>query len=341
MPTLFGRYYTRREIEQRVGCMDQLAFIRPMVLDDGRGRGIRGFQVSTGGGLEFNVMADRCLDILDFRHNGRSLCWHSGVGPVSPAFYEAEGENFLRSFFGGMVTTCGLTNAGSPSEDEGKAYPLHGRIANTPAERIRWSADWEGDDYVLLIEGEVRETRVFGPRLVLKRRIRTTLGSLSVSIEDTVENEGFSEEPCLLLYHVNTGFPVLDEGSELRIDSQVTPLGDFATAGLNEWNRAIAPTHNIEEQCYVHDVITDAEGMAQAEIWNERIGLGFRVRYRKAELPHLWQWKMMCERDYVMGLEPVNCGPGGRAAARASGQVGILPPRGSISHRVVLEAFER
>lgn len=311
-----------------------------MALTDGRGHGVRGFQVSTGGGLEFNVLADRCLDILDFRHNGRSLCWHSGVGPVSPAYYEAEGDNFLRSFFGGMLTTGGLTNAGSACEDEGRAYPLHGRIANTPAERVRWSAGWEGDEYVLRIAGEVRETRVFGPRLVLKRQIRTVLGSSSVTIEDTVENEGFSEEPFLLLYHVNAGFPVLDEGSEVRIDSRVTPLGEFAASGLDAWTRAIAPVHNIAEQCYVHDVVPDAEGMAQAELWNERIGLGFRVRYRKAELPHLWQWKMMAERDYVMGLEPVNCGPGGRAAARAANQVGILPPRGSITHRVVLEAFE-
>ena len=311
-----------------------------MTLDDGRGHGIRGYQVSTGGGLDFNVLADRCLDILDFRHNGRSLCWHSGVGPVSPAYYEADGANFLRSFFGGMLTTCGLTNAGTPCEDEGKTYPLHGRIANTPAERVRWSADWEGGEYVLQIEGEVREARVFGPRLVLKRRIRTALGSSSVMIEDTMENEGFSEEPFLLLYHVNAGFPVLDEGAEVYIDSRVTPLGEFAAAGLDAWTRAIAPTHNLAEQCYVHDVAADADGMAQAEIWNGRIGLGFRVRYRKAELPYLWQWKMMGERDYVMGLEPVNCGPGGRAAARAAKQVGILPPRGSVTHRVVLEAFE-
>lgn len=340
MALVYGKSFSRAEIERRVGSMDQLAFIRPVTLDDGRARSIRAFQVSTGSGLEFTVLADRCLDLPDFRHNGRSLCWHSGVGPVAPGFFESDGLDWLRSFFGGMLTTCGLGNAGSPSEDEGLAYGLHGRIGNTPAERVAWGAEWVGDDYVLWIHGEMREARVFGPRLVLKRRISTVLGSSAVTIDDTVENEGYSEEPVLLLYHVNAGFPVLDEGSIVRIDSKVTALGDFAAQGISESDTAVSPVHAIAERCYVHDIAPDANGMAKAEIWNPRINLGFRVQFRKAELPNLWQWNMFGERDYVMGLEPGNCGPGGRATARASGQVRVLPPRGSVSHRVVLEAFE-
>jgi hypothetical protein len=320
--------------------MDQLAFVRPITFDDGRARGMRAFQVSTGSGLEFTTLADRCLDIPDFRHNGRSICWNSGVGPAGPGFYDAGGLNWLRSFFGGMLTTCGLGNAGSSCEDGGAAYGLHGRIANTPAERVAWGAEWVGGDYVLWVSGEMREARVFGPRLVLRRRISTSLGSNSVTIEDTVENEGHSEEPFLLLYHVNAGFPVLDEGSEVRIDSTVTPLGDFAAEGLSDSMNGTAPNHGIAERCYVHDIKPDSGGMAQAELWNPRIGLGFRVRYRKAELPNLWQWNMFGERDYVMGLEPGNCGPGGRAVAKANGQVCVLPPRGSVAHRVVLEVFE-
>jgi len=31
---------------------------------------------------------------------------------------------------------------------------------------------------------------------------------------------------------------------------------------------------------------------------------------------------------------------GGRAVAKANGQVCVLPPRGSVAHRVVLEVFE-
>ncbi len=340
MPTLHGRTYSRADLERRVGDMSQLAGIRASTLDDGRGRSARILHLHTGSGLEATLTVDRGLDILDFRHYGRSLAWHSGLGPVAPAFYEADGLEWLRSFSGGMLTTCGLGNVGSPNEDEGRPYGQHGRIANTPAENVAWGAEWQGEEYVLWARGDVREARVFGPRLVLRRTITTALGSSRIVIEDTVENEGFDEEVFMLLYHVNAGFPALDDDAEVRIDSAVRPHDDEAKAHLDEWTRADAPRHGVPEQVFIHEPVPDADGFGLAELVNARLGLGFRVRFRSAELPYLWQWKMMGERDYVMGLEPCNCGPGGRAKARAAGQTGHLPPRGFVMHRVELEAFD-
>jgi hypothetical protein len=340
MPELYGKAFSRADIERRVGSMDQLAGIRPSVMEDGRARGTRILHAHTGSGLEFTVAVDRCLDILDFRFGGRSLAWHSGAGVVAPALYEHDGLNWLRSFYGGMVTTCGLGNVGAPSEDAGRDYGLHGRVANTPAENVAWGAEWNGDDYVLWIRGEIRDARVFGPRLVLRRHISTMLGSSKIVLEDIVENEGFDDEPFMLLYHTNTGFPLLDDDAEVRIAGSVTPHDDAALANLAGWTHATAPQHGVAEQVFIHDADADADGMAQAELVNTRLGLGYRIRFRKAELPHLWQWKMMGERDYVMGLEPCNCGPGGRAAAREAGDIGALPPRGFVSHRIELEAFE-
>lgn len=341
MPDLFGSQWTRADVERRVGDMDQLAGIRPSVLTDGRGRSVRILHVHTGSGLEFTVLPDRGLDVLDFRHAGRSLAWHSGTGPAAPSLYEPEGLEWLRSFYGGMLTTCGLSNAGSPCIEDGVAYGQHGRISNTPAENVTWGAEWNGDDYVLWIAGRLREPRVFGPRLSLHRRISTFLGSSQVTIEDTVENDGFSDEIFLLLYHVNTGFPLLDESAEVRITSAMKPFDANAQAGQASWWKVTAPQHGVPEQVFIHDVTPNADGMAQAELVNPSLNLGFRVRFRKEELPHLWQWKMMGERDYVMGLEPCNCGPGGRVAARQAGDVGRLGPRGFVAHRVELEAFTR
>lgn len=340
MPILHGKTWSRADLERRVGDMSQLAGIRAGEVTDGRGRSVRTLHIHTGGGLEATVVVDRCLDVLDFRHNGRSLAWHSGMGPVAPQFHEPQGLEWLRSFSGGMLTTCGLGNAGSPNEDEGVSYGLHGRIANTPAENVAWGAEWNGDDYVLWVKGDVREARVFGPRLVLRRTLSTALGSSKLVIEDTVENEGFSGEAFMLLYHVNAGFPVLDTAAEVRITGTMQPHDENARAHADEWSRATAPQHGVPEQVFIHEPTPDADGFAQAELFNARLGLGFRVRYRAAELPYLWQWKMMGERDYVMGLEPCNCGPGGRANARAAGQTGHLPPRGFVMHRVELEAFE-
>jgi hypothetical protein len=60
---------------------------------------------------------------------------------------------------------------------------------------------------------------------------------------------------------------------------------------------------------------------------NRRLGngLGLRLRYRLAELPFFTQWKMLGDREYVLGLEPGNCRPIGRAATRAAGELVELP----------------
>ena len=61
----------------------------------------------------------------------------------------------------------------------------------------------------------MRETRVFGPNLVLKRKISARVGSSWLQIEDTVRNEGFKPAPLMLLYHLNLWWPRLDESSRL------------------------------------------------------------------------------------------------------------------------------
>jgi hypothetical protein len=339
MPEICGKTLSRADIERRVGSMEQLAGLRASTLSDGRGTGVRILHAHTGSGLEFTLALDRCMDVVDFRYNGRSLAWHSGTGIAGPGLYEHEGTNWLRSFAGGMLTTCGLGNVGAPCGDEAARYGLHGRIANSPAENVSWGAEWNGDDYVLWMRGDVRDARVLGPRLVLRRSISTALGSSRIVIEDTVENEGFGDEPFMLLYHSNTGFPLLDDDAEVSIAGSVTPYDDEARAHRDDWTRVSAPRHGVSEQVFIHDVDADADGMGQAELVNARLGLGYRIRFRKAELPHLWQWKMMGERDYVMGLEPCNCGPGGRTAAMEAGDIGRLPPRGFVAHRIELEAF--
>jgi hypothetical protein len=53
-------------------------------------------------------------------------------------------------------------------------------------------------------------------------------------------------------------------------------------------------------------------------------GLSLTIRYRKDELPYLWQWRNFCERAYVMGIEPGNADMRGRAYNRERGTLPIL-----------------
>ena len=169
MPSIFGRPFEREELRRLVGGMAQLAGIRLVDLADGRVRGMRAAEVFTGSGFRFQVLLDRGLDLGAAEHAGRPLAWlHPALG--SPALHEPGGIGWLRTFGGGLVTTCGLDHFGPP-DPEGEGYGLHGRASHLPAENLRVRQEWRGDEYVLEIEGETRQARLFGENLRLERRL--------------------------------------------------------------------------------------------------------------------------------------------------------------------------
>ena len=71
-----------------------------------------------------------------------------------------------------------------------------------------------------------------------------------------------------------------------------------------------------------------ADGRVTAKVNNPGFGggrgLSLTIRYRKDELPYLWQWRNFKERAYVMGVEPGNAHMHGRAYNREHGTLPIL-----------------
>lgn len=279
-------HLSRQELLQRVGQMDQVAGIKLFEAADGVARGSRVFQVWTGSGLSFSVLADRALDISACHYRGLSLAWISAVGEAHPAYYEPEGVGWLRSFQGGLLVTCGLDQFGYPSQDEGEALGLHGRLSNLPARYVNYRTGWRGDDYELEITGEIRQTRVFGENLVLRRRISTALESNKIRLEDEVTNEGFAASPSMILYHFNLGYPLLSETAHLEVKVEKTIPRDAETeAGLGDWMNFHPPTDGYREQVFRHTPAADPEGYVKVEVRNPALGLGLRWRYRQADLP--------------------------------------------------------
>jgi hypothetical protein len=342
MASLYGRHWSRQEILQHVGHMDQVAGIKLVEASDGLGRGCRMLQVWTGSGLNFTVTADRALDISACRFKGIPLAWASSVGVVHPAHYEPEGLGWLRSFPGGLLATCGLDQFGTPSSDAGEALGLHGRAGNLPARCVGYRTYWTEDDYELEITGEVRQTRVFGENLVLRRRISTQLGSSRIRIADAVTNEGFSPQPHMILYHFNLGFPLVSEDARLHLDvEQTIPRDEDAAAGLADWSRFQPPTAGYREQVFRHVATADEEGQVHVELGNPTLGIGLRWSYDGTSLPHLFQWKMMGQGTYVLGIEPANSsGVEGRAVARQRGDLPHLEPGKSRRYTLAVEVIE-
>jgi Domain of unknown function (DUF4432) len=333
MAQLYGRRWTREELLRHTGDLAQVAGIRPCRLEGGRADRMRALEVVAGDGLRFTVLADRCLDVPSCEYRGVPLVWHSRNGLVAPEYYEPEGQQWLRSFFGGLLTTCGLTQVGPACEDDGEPLGLHGRIANAPAEDVRWGGEWHGDEHTLWVSGVMRETRIFGEDLRLERRISTRLGGRSIHIRDRVENRGDKGTPLMVLYHINAGFPLLASGARLIVrDNAMEPRDDRAREGVAEHARFGPPQRGWTEQVYYHDVMADAEGWARCALVNEALdlpfgrGLGLQVSWRRDQLLNLVEWKQLGEGDYVVGMEPANCRPEGRCAARQNGRLEFIGP---------------
>lgn len=325
------------ELRKKSGDLNALAGIKDYVFNDGPAKGIRAFDLRNGKGLEVTIAADRGLDIPYLYFKGHNIGLLNKVGLRSPYLFQEEaGIGYLRQFFGGMMTTCGLTYAGAAEEDGGRVLGLHGPYSNTPAQEVSARVEYEGDDKVLVVSGMVRESDVFGPNVVLHRTLKLNTETNELKIHDIVENQGFSTSPLMLLYHINFGYPMLDDGAKTYFSTQeVTPRDAFAKEGLDKFDLMEEPGIERDEQCYFHT--KHGEGEAFAMIHNEKLGIAAMVRYDKERFPLLCEWKCMRAGDYALGLEPTTCGVLSRAEARRNGSLCYIEPGECREFNVTIE----
>lgn len=318
-----------------IGHDSQLYGIEEHRLVGGKGDGMRVIEVNNGIGLELTLVPDRCLDIARLRANGRNCSYMSPCGYVAPAYYDNQGDSWLKSFTAGFLTTCGFENVGTPNTDEGEVLPLHGSIANQPAEQV-W---WQEEDGWLVVNGTVKDERIFGRKLRLHRQIRVSLTENAFEIADCIENTGDRTEPFEMLYHMNMGYPLLDEDSVVTVPADsVVPRNDHAAEDLANCLQMEKPTRGYEERCYYHQ-FGGEKGLAS--IWQPKLSLGLEITFATKELDHFTEWKMMGVRDYVLGLECGNCSPDGRDVMRKTGELKFIEPGQAKAHTVHVRILEK
>jgi hypothetical protein len=324
----------------------QLADIRPFELSDGPERGVRALRVRNAAGLDFTILADRGMGLYDAQFRGVPLAWLSSVGVTHPACAEQPGLGWLRTWPGGLLTPCGLTQVGSPCHDNGEELGLHGRLSNLAAQQLKWGAGWQDDRYVLWAEGVLIETSVLGVNLALNRRISTTLDEAKMWIEDRVENRGIAPAPLMVLQHFNLGFPLADSTARLVLPAHTTvPRDEAARPGLAHCLEFDDPIDGCAEEVFYHDLQADAEGKVEVRLvnpaFNNGQGLGVAWRYSKAEYPVLTEWKMMRAGFYAVGVEPGNCRVEGRVKERERGTLQMIAPREVRTFSIELEFFNK
>lgn len=336
---IFGKDLKKDEILKKIGDISQLGSFKMYEFIDGVSRGIRAVDIKSPCGLDMTVLLDRAMDISYLSYKSIPIGWKSATRETSAVYYESRGFELLRTFYGGLLTTCGLTNMGFPSVDEGEELGLHGRISNISGENVCYDGRWKDDRYVMQVTGKVREAKVFGDKLQLERKITTWMDVPKIVIEDTVENIGFIKSPLMILYHVNIGYPVLDSSSTLlEPEAKVTPRDKEAEKGLDNFSNFSEPITGFKEQVYFHDIEKDSKGNANVAIVNEKFdngkGIGIWLKYSKNTLPHLIQWKMMGEGEYVCGIEPANSLVRGRKIEREEKTLKFIEPGERINYRL-------
>lgn len=351
---LHGQDLDRDRLARLSGDLSALGGVRSVLLDDGAERGIRALEFRTGTGLAFDVLVDRAMDIGPAEHAGRSFGWRSATGFRHPGLHDYRDEDglaWLRSF-SGLVVTAGLDHTLFTAEVDAAQYRypyrksvwngLHGRIANTPARLIGYGEEWRSaETCTLWAEGEVRQAAVFGEHLRLRRRIEADLGSNSIRLTDTVTNNGFDPTPHMLLYHINLGWPLVDEGARLVAPISRTRVStDSVQQQRVSYQRFPSPQPGFVEQVYAHDVVAGEDGRVAAAVINERLQMGVQVEWSAKELPYFFEWLHLREGAYAVGLEPSTHDVGGETAARADGSMIWLGAGESRSYHTVFSVLD-
>ena len=336
------KYYNinREKLREYSATPEQLAWARLSALEDGNGRGMRIIDVNNGSGLNFTVVPDRGLDVVEALYKGIPIAFRASAGYVNGAKYEADGFGWLRSWAGGLITTCGLRSVGPPNSCTNsldKEHGLHGRISHQSAENLSIRQFWENGRYKIQVQGVLREAMFFSHNLKLEREITTYLGDNAIYLTDVVTNESAKSEVLQILYHCNFGFPAISPGAYLTANKhRVTPRDSEAEKGIDFWHQIGKPVPDYKEQCFLHEILPGEDELASIQLVNPNIELNAKLSWDTSTLPKMMQWKMSAPGEYALGLEPTNCSVSGRSSDIKSNKAQYIEPGQEIRFHVKL-----
>lgn len=285
-----------------VGNLDALVQVRELAGDPNSGSGGRGHLVTLAGGLSFEVLPDRGLDIGAAWFGGLPVGWRS---PLSSPGLAPSPLGWIGRWGGGLVLTCGLDNVGSPRGIYGQHGSNHDtRAVDVAVERVAGNEEgWPG----VRIRGVVDSVETFGRRVRMYREITSFTGDPALHISDRIVNEGWQPAPIAVMYHCNFGAPVVLPGTRVAIEAQrrsvreeVPELGDC------EWSTYPEPVEVITEKVWEHtDLAVSEEGRAIATV-SSPAGIDVALTWDARALPRCLEWVFPSRGCWALGVEPTN-----------------------------------
>lgn len=331
---IFGHELSQRELRRRIGDISAVAGVREVVLDNGTERGVRAVQLRSASGLEVDVLVDRAMDLGSARYRSVPFGWRSGTGFRHPGLHENHDEgglSWLRSL-DGLLVSGGLDHTlfGGEVDAEQYGYPpkptvthgLHGRLSAIPGRLLEAAEVWDGASAVLRVRGEVIQSTVFGEHLRLTRTIEIDIDGREIRLHDVVDNLGFERTPHMFLYHLNFGWPLIDEGTELvaPIARQLWASESVAEQG-SPYRILPQPQPGFVEQVFEHELVAGDDGRHRLALITATGDHGVEVSWDAATMPCFFEWQNLRDGQYGLGLEPSTHHVAGEAAARADGSM--------------------
>ena len=179
----------------------------------------------------------------------------------------------------------------------------------------------------------MNQTKIFGPKLELRRTISSTIGQAAVRIRDVVSNVGNEAAAHMILYHCNYGWPLVDEGTEIvwkgTCKSRGLEMDDELFASGHDYRKCckVLDKHKGgREACGFIDVKADSKGFCTVGLYNRGLGVAVSMRYKKRQMPWLTNWQHWGKGEYTTALEPGTNPPIGQGHAREQGTLKYIRP---------------
>lgn len=297
------------------------------------------------GKFSFTILTTRGMGLWKGRCGDVELKWDSPVhGPVHPRYvplYAPNGIGWLEGFDEWLVR-CGLeSNGAAEFTDQGVLrWPLHGRIANTPARRVKVTVDPETGEIV--VRGVIEEAGLFTKRLALYVTYTTFAGSNVLKVTDRVVNRSSEPAEFQLLYHINTGQPFITPGAKVMVPfNEMCPRDANAASEIDEWDLYHPEIPGRPESCFLFDMAVDRDEQTKVLLINSRNDRGLTLSFSKKQFPHFLIWKLQRPNGdtYVTGMEPCVNFPNTRSFEKANGRVPTLGPNSFREFEITVEVL--
>ena len=292
---------------QHVADSTQLADIMLFGAEDGPARGSRFLVGRTISGLNFRIAVDRGFDLVDLDYKGIPLGWRGPTGFPAPALHAPDAERGLSKLraFSGFLLTCGWDHFGAarsgPSTHhpyalrDGQDYPLHGRATSIPATLSSYGVDINAPEPVVFAEAILRQAAMFGEVYEVKRRITFGILEPRVNLTDHLTNLGRNRSPLRVLYHINLGYPLVDDGCAV---SGVPDHEDMPTP-----MPPLDPRDTEHFRCLERSDVDDTITVMQP---NRPVGVALHITMLTASFSHVVQWWNRYPGMNVLGIEPAS-----------------------------------